>query len=136
MKKRKIMLFALSTLGLGAMVAAPTTNILKPHGLVMRQAGGQKFYSEFGSHQDVIDAGRDFNVTINEEGMTLLKNDNNVLPFEGVKRLSVFGKASVKPAYSGGGSGQTTSQGMVDFYQSLEEHSKSVRHLLIVIHLH
>ncbi len=121
MKKRKIMLFALSTLGLGAMVAAPTTNILKPHGLVMRQAGGQKFYSEFGSHQDVIDAGRDFNVTINEEGMTLLKNDYNVLPFEGVKRLSVFGKASVKPAYSGGGSGQTTSQGMVDFYQSLEE---------------
>lgn len=40
MKKRKIMLFALSTLGLGAMVAAPTNNILKPHGLVMRQAGG------------------------------------------------------------------------------------------------
>lgn len=120
MKSKKMMFFTLSALGLGAMVAAPTTSIINPHGITMRAAGGQNFYSEFGSHEDVIEAGRDFNITVNEEGMTLLKNANNILPFENVKRLSVFGKSSVKPAFSGGGSGQTTSAGKVDFYQSLE----------------
>ncbi len=121
MKSKKIMFFTLSALGLGAMVAAPTTSILRPQGIAMRAASGQKFYSEFGSHEDVIQAGRDYNVTVNEEGMTLLKNDNNTLPFEGVKKLSVFGKASVRPAYAGGGSGSTTSAGRVDFYESLEQ---------------
>ena len=47
------------------------------------------------------------NVQIGEEGFVLLKNKDNVLPFntETVKNISVFGKTSVDLAYNGGGSG-------------------------------
>ena len=46
------------------------------------------------------------NVKIAEEGFVLLKNKNNVLPFDAnVKNISIFGKASNDMAANGGGSG-------------------------------
>lgn len=48
------------------------------------------------------------------EGIVLLKNKNNCLPLEG-KQVNVFGAASVKPYYGGGGSGQIDSSDVTDF---------------------
>lgn len=46
------------------------------------------------------------NVQIAEEGFVLLKNKDNVLPFDAnVKKISIFGKASNNMAANGGGSG-------------------------------
>lgn len=42
---------------------------------------------------------------IAEEGIVLLKNDNNALPLEGKDSLNVFGWASTNPCYGGTGSG-------------------------------
>lgn len=42
---------------------------------------------------------------IAEEGIVLLKNEDDVLPFSGSKNLNVFGWASVAPCYGGTGSG-------------------------------
>lgn len=54
------------------------------------------------------------------EGIVLLKNENNCLPLEG-KRVNVFGAASVKPYYGGGGFGQIDSSDVTDFYAALEQ---------------
>ena len=54
------------------------------------------------------------------EGIVLLKNKNNCLPLEG-KQVNVFGAASVKPYYGGGGSGQIDSSDVTDFYTALEQ---------------
>lgn len=43
--------------------------------------------------------------SIAEEGIVLLKNEDNVLPLNGVENLNVFGWASTNPCYGGTGSG-------------------------------
>lgn len=42
---------------------------------------------------------------IAEEGIVLLKNEENILPMEGTTELNVFGWASTNPCYGGTGSG-------------------------------
>ena len=42
------------------------------------------------------------------EGMVLLKNEKNILPFERGTRLALFGKGSVDYVKGGGGSGDVT----------------------------
>ena len=42
---------------------------------------------------------------IAEEGIVLLKNEDNMLPMENNKKLNVFGWASTNPCYGGTGSG-------------------------------
>ena len=51
------------------------------------------------------------------EGMVLLKNEDQVLPFVGGTRLALFGKASVDYLKRGGGSGDVT----VAYIRSLQE---------------
>ena len=73
-----------------------------------------------GNNSDLSNREKALNVQIAEEGFVLLKNKDNALPFTSeVKNISVFGKASVKLAYNGGGSGGGGSGGM-DLQQSLE----------------
>lgn len=43
--------------------------------------------------------------SIAEEGIVLLKNENNILPLESKENLNVFGWASTNPCYGGTGSG-------------------------------
>ena len=48
----------------------------------------------------------ELNKELCREGMVLLKNRNNALPFGGdISKVSIFGKASVDLQYGGGGSG-------------------------------
>ncbi|MFV0529746.1 MAG: glycoside hydrolase family 3 protein [Lachnospiraceae bacterium] len=44
-------------------------------------------------------------VSIAEEGIVLLKNDNNIFPMTDTQNLNVFGWASTNPCYGGTGSG-------------------------------
>lgn len=81
-----------------------------------------KFYSDFASHEDMLKAGNEYNKEINAEAFTLLKNDNNTLPFKHVNKVTVFGKGAADPVYSGGGSGASKSSvAPIDFYQALED---------------
>ena len=58
---------------------------------------GNKFYSDYNSMSEVVEAGRALNLQAAEEGYVLLKNENS-LPLDGVTKLSVFGKSSGKIA--------------------------------------
>ena len=58
-------------------------------------------------------------IEVGEEGVVLLKNNNNALPLES-KKINVFGASSLDPVYDGGGGGAVSGT-KVDFYQSLED---------------
>lgn len=54
-----------------------------------------KYYSDFEDHDEVVAAAAELNIQIAGEGMVLLKNDNETLPFASdVKNVSVFGVRS------------------------------------------
>ncbi len=59
--------------------------------------------------------------TIAEEGITLLKNENNALPLAANSKLNVFGWSSTNPVYGGAGSGSSDSSEAVTLLQGLTE---------------
>ena len=84
-------------------------------------ANDGKFYSDFLSYEESLAAGRDANAEIASEGITLLKNENGVLPLKDVKYVSVFGKNGVDPYYHGFGAGAAQSTlDPVTLYDGLE----------------
>lgn len=78
-----------------------------------------KYYTEFTSLNEVVEAEAELNRQIGAEGFVLLKNNDNNLPFTGVQNISVFGKNSVNPVYSGSGSSGGTSGNTVSIIDSL-----------------
>ncbi len=61
--------------------------------------------TEFGSKDEVLAEADKFNEEIVSEGIVLLKNDGQTLPFlPDVKKISVFGKNSVNLVLGGSGS--------------------------------
>lgn len=59
-------------------------------------------------------------VSIEEEGIVLLKNDADILPLEGVTEINVFGTGSVNSVFGGGGSGSADTSNAVTLQQGLE----------------
>lgn len=73
---------------------------------------------------EVCADGLELSVDIADEGIVLVKNDNDSLPLtpatNEVVRVNVFGTSSIDPFYGGGGSGSIqTAGGVVDFYEAL-----------------
>ena len=69
---------------------------------------GIYYESEYEDKEDAFKKSNLLNETINEEGITLLKNEGNALPLAAGSKISVFGKNSVNLAYGGSGSGAFT----------------------------
>ena len=84
--------------------------------------GGQFYVSDYESKEDALEKSNRLNERINEEGITLLKNEDNALPLAEGAKVSVFGKNSVNLAYGGSGSGAfTVTEDTPTLYQSLED---------------
>ena len=81
------------------------------------------YESGYSSKQEAKEAGALLNLEIAQEGMVLLKNENNALPLAGTN-VTVLGYASVAPA-GGSAAGGDTSGGLVhlkaDIYGSLAD---------------
>ena len=69
---------------------------------------------------DVIAMSSQVAVEIEQEGIVLLKNEDNSLPLAG-KKVNIFGTASVVPLLGGAGSGAITTHDPVYFYEALDE---------------
>ena len=83
--------------------------------------GGQFYVSDYEDKEDSFEKSNLVNERINEEGITLLKNEGNALPLAEGAKISVFGKNSVNLAYGGSGSGAfTVTEDTPTLYQSLE----------------
>jgi len=90
--------------------------------MVKSYGGGIYYESDYEDKDDAFEKSNLLNEKICEEGIVLLKNENNVLPFKDVKKISVFGKNSVNLSYGGSGSGafKVTSE-TPTIYNSLED---------------
>lgn len=65
-----------------------------------------KFYSDYKTLDDAHKAGKDLNIRLAEEGMVLMKNDNDALPLNRDERnVTLLGIKSVDLQTGGGGSG-------------------------------
>lgn len=65
---------------------------------------GIDFGQEFTTKKEAYENGNKVTEEICEEGMVLLKNENNALPLSSGAKVSVFGKNSVNLVYGGSGS--------------------------------
>lgn len=84
-------------------------------------ANDGKFYSDFLTYDDMLSSGRKANEEIASEGISLLKNTENILPLQDVRRISVFGKNGVDPYYHGFGAGAAQSTlDPISLYEGLE----------------
>ncbi len=70
--------------------------------------------------EDVIAESSQVAVEIEQEGIVLLKNEDNTLPLAG-KKVNVFGAASVVPFMGGAGSGAISTHDPVYLYEALDE---------------
>ena len=68
---------------------------------------------------DALAAANAVNEQIAEEGIVLLKNEDNALPLEEGAKVSVFGKNSVNLVYGGSGSGGARGTGYKTIFDSL-----------------
>lgn len=86
-------------------------------------ANAATYESGYSSKQEALEAGAALNLEIAQEGMILLKNENNALPLAGTN-VTVLGYASVAPA-GGSAAGGDTSGGLVhlkaDLYSSFAD---------------
>lgn len=95
------------------------------------QEGQESAYSAtFNSKTESLSNADKVNLSLCEEGMVLLKNDNKALPIQTPKspnpsknspKISVFGKNSVNIAYGGSGSGAASGNNSVSVYDSLQK---------------
>ncbi len=65
------------------------------------------------------EAGIEVAKSITDEGLVLLKNEDNVLPLTGEKKLNVFGFGAMNYKMGGGGSGATNLNDAVSLYDGL-----------------
>ncbi len=82
------------------------------------------------SKSEALELAKKKNIEVNEEGIILLKNQNNSLPLKEGAKISVFGKNSVNLAYSGSGSSGGSTKDAVDLYSALRKADFSVNETL------
>ena len=83
--------------------------------------GSQAFEKTTESKEDATSKGNDLSKELCEEGIVMLKNDNNALPLANSAKISVFGKNSVNLVYGGSGSGGGDNSTAATLYQSLSD---------------
>lgn len=82
---------------------------------------GEYYTSDYAGAEELLAASEDLAARIEGEGIVLLKNDNGALPLaENEKAVSLFGRTSVDPIYTGAGSAATEST-PVDYKTAFEE---------------
>ncbi|MCQ2771960.1 MAG: glycoside hydrolase family 3 C-terminal domain-containing protein [Bacilli bacterium] len=116
MKKKLIVASALGLLS-AAMVCASMQGVGKTNAI---------FFNDIAYNDGAyLERAQKLNIEIANEGTTLLKNEDNVLPLDSsIQRISVFGKASTNLQMGGGGSGSgSVSQGItkIDLQKSLTD---------------
>ncbi len=72
--------------------------------------------------EDIIAMSSQVAVNIEQEGIVLLENEDDVLPL-GDKNVNIFGAGSVVPFLGGAGSGAITTEDPVTFYEALDENN-------------
>lgn len=78
------------------------------------------FKSDYSSHEELVDHETEFSKQLVAEGIVLMRNQDNVLPLESGKKISLFGIGSAKFVYSGLGSGAIDTSKTTSLKDALE----------------
>ena len=89
--------------------------------IIDKNAEGIPFEQDFSSKAEAFENGNKVTEEICEEGMVLLKNENNALPLKNNAKVSVFGKNSVNLVYGGSGSAAPGGGDRKTIFDSLED---------------
>ncbi|MBP5254636.1 MAG: glycoside hydrolase family 3 protein [Lachnospiraceae bacterium] len=119
-----LLLSVITTLALSVKDFYELLNMVMPGGgeRAVYADGIESIYiGDYQTKAEVYEAAREMNRKICEEGMVLLKNENNALPLREGMKISIFGKNSVNIAYGGSGSGGSNDTNSVSLYKALEE---------------
>lgn len=82
----------------------------------------QRFYVDYDTHEEEMVDAKKLNIEMAEESSILMKNKNNVLPFDSrVQKVSVFGHAGYDYRSGGGGSGSSGTDADATVINSLEQ---------------
>lgn len=85
------------------------------------------YKSDYKDYDALVEHEEEICKQVEEEGIVLLKNEENTLPFsDDIKNISVFGQDSVDFVYGGSGSGSVSSDKAVDLKTALEAAGYSV----------
>lgn len=79
------------------------------------------FVSDFDNEEDKLNHLKEISKKIEEEGIVLLKNENDVLPLNSKSKISVFSQNSVDPVFGGGGAGSVDSAKAINLKTALLE---------------
>lgn len=90
-----------------ALIISVNLILVKPLSTLLDLVSGKGSISE-----ESIAHSKEFGVEVAQEGITLLKNKDGVLPLKATNKVNVFGWASTNPCYGGSGSG-----GISDAYE-------------------
>lgn len=81
----------------------------------------KRFYTDYATHEEELVDAKKLNLDLQEESSVLMKNENNVLPFNNrVKNVTVFGQASYNYRSGGGGSGSSGTDSDATVLNALE----------------
>ena len=80
----------------------------------------ESFKSDYSSHEELVDHETEFSKQLVAEGIVLMRNQDNVLPLESSKKISLFGIGSAKFVYSGLGSGAIDTSKTTSLKDALE----------------
>ena len=94
-------------------------NALSPIVTNLSHIMGQKFTDQTADAQAARAAGEAFATDISDEGIILLKNENDLLPLNN-KKVNIFGDDAYNFKYSGGGSGAVDLTNCVTLFKGLE----------------
>lgn len=82
----------------------------------------QRFYVDYDTHEEEMVDAKKLNIEMAEESSILMKNKNNVLPFDSrVQKVSVFGHAGYDYRSGGGGSGSSGTDEDATITNALEQ---------------
>lgn len=84
----------------------------------------------YATAEELLAASQELAQQVESEGIVLLRNENDALPLaEGERAVSLFGRTSVDPVYTGAGSAATESS-PIDYKTALEEQGFSINSAL------
>lgn len=100
-----------------AIAVIANTIVMGPEYGILNNTFGDQYYLT----EETIAASEQLVQDIADEGIVLLKNEDNALPLSGVKKLNVFGWSSTNPIYGGTGSGSVDESTCISLLRGLED---------------
>ena len=100
--------------------SAVETLLGRKRAIINETADTIAFPQTFFTKEEAMQNGENVTQEICEEGMILLKNENNALPLKKKAKVSVFGKNSVNLVYGGSGSAEPKGCAKKSIFEALK----------------